>query len=307
MIKIKRKAAGVALGLISSAAFGTIPLFSLPLLSMGVTVQSALFYRFFIAALAIWLILLAAREPVLISPGKILRIAFLSVLYMMAVAVFFYAFRFLPSGAVASIQFLYPVMVMLIMIFFFKEKFYPRTAWSVVLAVAGVAVISTGPGLEAPGATGPGGLSAIVWGVCLSLLSGLCNGLYFVGIQTVRIPSVNGLLMTFYVTLFGAVFCGAAGLATNSLAFLSSLEEFGLVFLLAIVTAVISNLTLILAIKRIGSTLSSILGVMEPLTAVIIGILVFQEPATWHIAAGVILIASSVFLAIGGPAAAKSA
>lgn len=273
---------------------------------MGVSVQTVLFYRFFIAALAIWLILLAAQEPVLISPGKILRIAFLSVLYMMAVAVFFYAFRFLPSGAVASIQFLYPVMVMLIMIFFFKEKFYPRTAWSVALAVAGVAVISAGPGLEAPGAAGPGGLSAIVWGVCLSLLSGLCNGLYFVGIQTVRVPSVNGLLMTFYVCLFGAVFCGAAGLAADSLTFLSSWKEFGLVFLLAIVTAVISNLTLILAIKRIGSTLASILGVMEPLTAVIIGILVFQEPATWHIAAGVILISSSVFLAVAGQAA-KSA
>ena len=46
--------------------------------------------------------------------------------------------------------------------------------------------------------------------------------------------------------------------------------------LLAVITAVLSNLTLVLAVQRIGSTLTSVLGVMEPLTAVFVGILVFK-------------------------------
>lgn len=306
MLQKRRKAYGVTLGLLSSAAFGMIPLFSLPLFHNGFTVQSALFYRFSIAALVIWLILLGLREKILLPIIDICKLSFLSLLYMMAVVVFFHSFSFLPSGVVATIQFLYPVMVMLIMIFFFHEKFYWRVTWAVLLAVLGVGLLSTGPGLETPNVSGPNGMSSVVWGVCLSLLSGLCNGLYIVGIQVIRLPRINGLVMTFYVMLFGALFSLVNALFMDSLHGISSLPELGLILLLALVTAVFSNLTLIMAIKEIGSTLTSILGVMEPLTAVVIGILVFHEPLTWHLVIGVFFIASSVLLAIIGPNPDKS-
>ena len=70
--------------------------------------------------------------------------------------------------------------------------------------------------------------------------------------------------------------------------------------LLAVITAVLSNLTLVLAAQRIGSTLTSVLGVMEPLTAVFVGILVFNEPFTPALVGGVILISSSVTLVMLG-------
>ena len=62
----------------------------------------------------------------------------------------------------------------------------------------------------------------------------------------------------------------------------------------------LSNLTLVLAVQRIGSTLTSVLGVMEPLTAVFVGILVFNEPFTPALVGGVILISSSVTLVMLG-------
>ena len=70
--------------------------------------------------------------------------------------------------------------------------------------------------------------------------------------------------------------------------------------LLAVITAVLSNLTLVLAVQRIGSTLTSVLGVMEPLTTVFVGILVFNEPFTPALVGGVILISSSVTLVMLG-------
>ena len=71
--------------------------------------------------------------------------------------------------------------------------------------------------------------------------------------------------------------------------------------LLAVITAAFSNLTLVLAIQRIGSTLASILGVMEPLTAVTVGVLVFDEPATPAMMAGVAVICLAVVLVLAGP------
>ena len=67
------------------------------------------------------------------------------------------------------------------------------------------------------------------------------------------------------------------------------------------VTAAISNLALVLAIQRIGSTMASILGVMEPLTAVTVGIIVFHEPATPGVFAGVAVICAAVVLVMAGP------
>lgn len=312
MMNMNSRQAGLLLGLFSSATFGLIPLFTIPLLQAGISAQTALVYRFSIAVAVMGLLLWRRGENFSVGLRDLLKLMGLSTMYLLAVVLFFYAFSFMASGAVATIQFLYPVMVMLIMIVFFREPFHWQTALALALALAGVGLLSSSPDLEPalePGAaraqlSGP--FSDLFWGISLSLLAGLCNALYFVGIQVARIGSVSGLMMTFYVMLFGTFFCLANALATDSLQWISGLRELGLASLLAIVTAVLSNLALIMAIQRVGSTMTAILGVMEPLTAVAVGILVFGEPFTMELIGGVALIAGAVLLAIIGPGAGKN-
>ena len=50
------------------------------------------------------------------------------------------------------------------------------------------------------------------------------------------------------------------------------------------------------AVKSIGSTPTAILGALEPVTAVSIGVLVFGEILTSRLIAGIILILGSVVL-----------
>lgn len=295
---------GFFLGLFSSAAFGLIPFFTLPLMRVGVSAQTALVYRFAIASVITWVILKVAGEKLGVSRSDFLKLFCISFFYMLAVVTFFYAFSFLASGAVATIQFLYPLMVMLIMIGFFHEKFHWQTGLAAALAIVGVGALSCGPELapvldetSAKAARPPFG-SDLFWGVSLSLLAGLGNALYFVGIQVAKIGRVTGLGVTFYVMAFGTGFSLVNALATNSLQWISGWRELGLVFGLALVTAVLSNLTLIMAVKRIGSTLTSILGVMEPLTAAAVGVLVFGEPFTPGFAVGVVLIVCAALTAL---------
>lgn len=283
---------GFFLGLFSSATFGLIPLFTLPLLHAGVTAETALFYRFLIATLTLGGLLAARGERFRTRGVDLCKLAGMSVMYMLAALLFFWAFSYLPSGVAATLQFLYPVMVMLIMIVFFHERFSWTIALSIILAVSGVALLSSGPG--------DGGTSISLLGVGMMLLSALCNSLYIVGIQTARIPNMSGLVMTFYVMLFSALLSLVNALGTGTFQILTSWRELGIAALLAVVTAVLSNLTLILAIQRIGSTMTSVLGVMEPLTAVMVGILVFGEPFSPALAGGVALIAASVLLVMLG-------
>lgn len=67
---------------------------------------------------------------------------------------------------------------------------------------------------------------------------------------------------------------------------------------MAIFSTIIANLTLILAIKAIGSTITALLSPLEPVTAIIIGIIVFSEPINIQIITGVIIIILAVVLII---------
>ena len=103
---------GFFLGLFSSATFGLIPLFTLPLLHAGVTAETALFYRFLIATLTLGVLLAARGERFRMRGVDLCKLAGMSVMYMLAALLFFWAFSYLPSGVAATLQFLYPVMGM---------------------------------------------------------------------------------------------------------------------------------------------------------------------------------------------------
>ncbi len=288
---------GIFYALISAVTYGMIPLFTLPLLAAGISADTALVYRFSIAAAAMGLIMVFRRENFAIGMPAFAKIAGLSIFYMLAVLLFFRAFSYLPSGLVATLQFLYPVMVMLIMVVFFHERFSPRTFAACILAVLGVVLLSFGAPDEAPPDAVWTGGSAII-GIILSLLAGLFNGLYFIAIKVAKLPKIDGMVMTFYVMVVCTALCVANAACRGALALIASPKELAIATMLALVTAVFSNLTLIYAVRLIGPTLASIFGVMEPVTAMLTGILVFGEPITTIIAAGCAVIAASVLLAL---------
>ena len=286
---------GFFYSIVSSAAFGLIPLFTLPLMKLGVSGATALFYRFAIATVVLGIVLAMRGERFRARGIDLCKLAGMSFMYTMAALLFFWGFKHMPSGVVATIQFAYPVMVMLIMTVFYHERFSWITATSIALAIAGVYLLSGG-------GDGDGGanIGMSLLALSLLLLSALCNAVYITAIYAARIPNMSGLVMTFYVLAFGAVISGGNSLLSGTFQPLHSWWELLLATLLAVVTAVVSNLTLILAIQRIGSTLTSILGVMEPVTAVAVGILVFNEPFSLSLVAGVALIAASVVLVMLG-------
>lgn len=282
---------GFFYGLFSSATFGLIPFFSIPLMRGGMSAECALFYRFLIASLTLGLVLRLRGERVRAPLPVIGGLCLSSFFYLMAALLLFWSFHHMPSGMASTIQFLYPVQVMLIMVIFFHERFSWITAAAIALAVAGVYML---------GGDATGGEISLL-GLGMALLSSLCNALYIIGLQITRKPGLNGLTVTFWVLAAGAAMSLVSALLTGSFRLLDSLDEVGNVLGLAIITALLSNLTLVLAVQRIGSTLASVLGVMEPLTAVVVGILVFHEPCTAAVFSGVGLICGSVLLVMLGP------
>lgn len=97
---------------------------------------------------------------------------------------------------------------------------------------------------------------------------------------------------------FGALFFILYGGLTEGI----RLETNGRMWLyilgLALPATAISNMTLVKAIKYIGPTLTSVLGAMEPLTAVLIGIILFHELFTFQGGLGIVFIIAAVTLVV---------
>lgn len=278
---------GFLSGILSSATFGLIPFFALPLIQQGMLFDSILFYRFFIAGLVVGCVLLVRREPFHATFRELCILAMLSGFYMMAALFVFMGLSYLPSGVVTTIHFLYPVFVALIMMLFFNEKRSPITLFSIILATAGVTLLSSGGAAN--------GINLI--GVIIVLLSAIFNALYIVGMYKSGLR-MTGLKITFYLLMFGGFYALLLTLVRDDFQMLTGWNMLLQVFMLAIVTAVISNLMLVVAVRRIGSTLASILGAMEPVTAVAVGVLVFHEALTPSLITGVIMILFAVVLII---------
>lgn len=288
---------GVASGLSAAAAFGVIPMFVLLLLAAGVSPQTTLVYRFSIAAPIMAIILLLSGKNPKISLSAFFKITGVSLLYMFEVLFYFHGLAYLAGGIAATLEFVSPVIVILIMVCFFHEQFRWQYAAAALIALAGVALLSLGSMHAAQDVDN----TRTTTGVILILLSAFCHALYLVGIQIVKLPKIDSLVFNFYVLLTGSVFCIINALLAGEPLLIHGASATCIACVMALVCAVFSNLALILAIRAIGSTLMSLLGVAEPLTAMIVGCLVFHEPFTAVIAIGAFLVIASVTIALRTP------
>ena len=285
-----QKLKGTIWALVSSSTFGLIPLFSMPVLASGVGLDSLCFYRFAFAAVAMGAYMLLSGRSLRISPRELATVALLSVFYGSTSMFLTSSYEFIPSGIATTIHFLYPVLVTTIMIVGFGE----RASWCIfaaaAMAIGGVYLLS--------GATN--GATIQLRGIVAVLITVVTYATYIVGVNRSTVKDMEGRKMTFYVLLCSAILFymnlvvrhgGAIDPIPNAGAWVRLL-------LLALLPTLLSDLALIYAIQMVGSTTTAILGCMEPLTAVVIGIVCFGERFGATQAVGVVVVLAAVTLVI---------
>ena len=279
---------GYLYGLLSSASFGLIPMFTIPAMQQGMQFESILLYRFAFATLALGVILLIDGQSFRINRRDIPSLLLLAFFYLISAVFLFWGYKFMASGIATTLHFMYPVLTTLIMMLFFREK---KSIWrfmAIALAVAGVFFLSQGDD--------SGSITFI--GIFIVLLSALGYALYLVTVSQLKVGQMKGLRLTFYVFLFGTLLLFIGIGTTGHTQPIPNLHTAGNLVMLAIIPTVISNLALVRAVKCIGSTLTSVLGAMEPVTAVCVGIFMFGEPFTNSVGLGIILIITAVTVII---------
>ncbi|MDE6460320.1 MAG: EamA family transporter [Paramuribaculum sp.] len=287
------KTKGYILGSLAAATYGLNPLFALPLYSDGMGVDSVLFFRYVIAIPLIAVMMLVRGRSFRLKPVQILGLGGLGILVALSSLALFMSYTYMAAGIASTLLFVYPIMVAVMMVSFFKEKISAVTVVCTVTAIAGIGLLfksSEGESLSVVGT---------VW----VMISALSYAIYIVAINKSSLAKVPTLTATFYMLLFGVslfvarlLWFGKVEIPSQSSGYLW-LALFGL----AAFPTVVSFVCTTSAIHYIGSTKTAILGALEPVTAVLIGICIFGEELTPRSLIGLIMIITAVTVVVSGP------
>lgn len=289
---------GIICAIISSGTFGLIPLFSIPLLLSGLSSQTILFWRFVLAALMMGIVALATKRSFRISLHEVWTLLLLAVMYSATALCLLQSYNYIPSGVATTISFLYPLAVAIVMTLFFREKSSVWLFVAILISLIGVALLSwNGEGIA--------GNRGTLVGMGYAGLTVMTYMVYIVGVMKSSVSRLDPMILAFYVLLFSSLFFLLYTTTGNGFQIPSTWNQWQNMLLLALIPTVLSNLTLVLAIQQIGSTMTSILGSMEPLTAVLVGVFRFGESFSIDTAIGLILIISAVMIVILNPGRTK--
>lgn len=282
------KVKGYFWGCLSSSTYGLIPLFAIPILGKGMLYDSLLFYRFTCTSLLIAIMMLFKKESFAITRKDLLPLISLGVLFALSAQCLFWGYQYLEVGTAATILFLYPVFVALLMAVLFKEKIPKISQLAIVIAFLGVSLLYKGEN----------GTTLNPFGVGLLLLSAFMYALYIVIVNKSSIRNMAGSKLTLYAMVFSSMFFLVKSLLSGGIqAFPDTMSVVDLV-MLALLSTVISNIAMVYSVQYIGSTATAVLGAMEPVTAVCVGIFAFNELFTKNLAIGILLIVIAVSLIV---------
>src|SRR5574344_970695 len=257
------KSKGILLALISSATFGLIPLFSIPLLRSGMTVESVCFYRFLLAAILMVPCMRFMKKDLRLSKREFVAVFLISSFYAATSLFLTMSYAYIASSVATTIHFLYPVAVALWMMIFFRERLSLMKVIAIVCAITGVLFLSGGFSSD-------GHIS--LKGLWIVLITVVTYSTYLVGLN-------NVVRNTGFSAITGA-------------------NSWMCVIGLALLPTLVSNLTLVYALRFIGSTTTAILGCLEPLTALIMGLGFLGERLNLQQFGGILFVFVAVYLVI---------
>lgn len=289
---MNKKFIGIVCAIGAAVCYGTNPLGALNLYAEGMNTPSVLFYRFglawFIIAVVMGVKALSRRESLCVTRREFLTLTVLGLLFIGSSLTLYLSFRLMPAGVASTILFTYPVMTAVIMTLFFHERVRLATVASILLSLVGVLMLYWGDA---------GGTLSLV-GVVLVLVSALTYALYIIVVDKSPLA-----MSSFKINLFVLFYC-ALGMAVYALLSGQQLQlpptpaAWLWVGWLAVVPAIMALVMMVYAAKYLGSTPTAILGALEPTTAVLIGVFLFDEPFSLRLLFGIVLILAAVTIIV---------
>ena len=277
---------GFLLVILSAAVFGVLPFIVRSINACGSNSVMTSFLRFLLSLIPLYLAVRANKSGLRITKTEAIKILLIAVCGLGGTSVLlFLSYNYIPSGMATTIHFVYPVFVILGSILFLKQKVSPLKLLCVALCFGGILLFYGG---------GDGSMQPL--GLFLAFVSGITYAFYIVFLDVSGLAKMDPTKMIFYMNLFSAIMVGTLAAATGSFTLAISLKGWILALFLAIVISFLAVRSFQLGVRYIGPQNAAILSTFEPITSLVVGILVYKEAFTLAGIAGCVLILSSVVI-----------
>ena len=286
---MKSQAKGTLLTVLSAVVFGFNPVFTKTAIAAGCTAMTIMLIRLVCGSVIFFVSFhVQHRGSIRLTAPQLGRVALCALGYVSATALLFNSYAFIPTGLATTIHFIYPVLILLGCVLFCGERVSRRMLVCCALCMAGVACLYT------PG----GGVSEL--GVILAALSAFAFSFYtiYYGASGLHALPMNQ-------TMFWM--CATAALI--SLAPTAAMRAFSLPgtfrgWAFAVLSASLSSCAMLAfqtGNKYVGAQRASLLSVFEPVTSVVVGVLLYREALSLRASVGIACVLVSVCLVAFAP------
>lgn len=260
---------GAAMVILSGLLYGMIGYFGMQLFYQGFSVPAMLFWRFVVASvwmLGFGLITRHSFASTYQQLGQIIKMATIGAVSYSGGSAFFYLGGLLiGTGPAMVIFFSFPVFVTLFALAFKKTTINRYIVSALMMVIIGMVCLN-----------GSGDYNLNNWGIVLGLIAAFSYGVY-VYYSKGSSAKVDTLWLTFFICIGCSLLFLFFTLATRTWNYPTTYNAWRDILILGIIATAIPIQLLLNGLKYISSVKASILSVMEPVTTVVVGVLMLNE------------------------------
>ena len=281
--------AGYAFAVLQAVLYSTMGIFGKLLYATGMDAQQAVILRFLCATVLLGAFMLVWRKERLVSRQKTVYLQ--AVFYFGSAFLYFFAVERMNAGITTVFFYLYPAMVAAINLAVFHEHLTASTAIALILSIMGLVLIS--------GITS-GQLALDPLGLVFALASALAFAIYTVLIQVTG-RTEGSFTVTF--TLSWTSLLASCVIFAPSVPAMLRLDAYQLLLgcTMALANTILPVVLYIQAVKRIGGTKTSLIGISETPFSLLFAFLLLGETIAPLEGIGIVLIVGGIAAITVGP------
>lgn len=278
----------------SAILFGITPLITTQIYALGANSLTVVFYRSLLVVLILAGLCIGKHISLRIPFSDLCKIGIVSILGSgMTTILLFASYEHIDTGTATSLHFLYPVFVALLCRFAYHEKLGRQKLCSLTLALLGMMLFLC----SAQGGS--------LIGFLMAIASSITYAFYMVFLEKSGLAHMEPFVLSFYIGIFIALETLSYHLFFPQISFVLPASAYALLALLAICSSFLAVVWLQKGILYLGSSTASLFCLFEPITSLLVGVLVLNESLTIMKITGALLILIALIAMTRQPDLAK--
>ena len=260
------KARGVLYIVLSAVIFGFMPVLTELSYSYGNNPYNMALFRNLMVLPVLWMMIRRGRLSMKLIKYEKTGVLLVSVLGSALTTILLYSsYTYIGVGTATTIHFLYPLLVCVYCRLFFGEKLTLHRSVCLVLCMAGVlCFLDTGS-------------VSNIKGVLMAAGSAVTYSFYMTYLGKMGLTRIHPAVFSFYLSSIVSIFMLLLNLPLHFIVPSLPWQAYGLMFGVSIGTSLAASILLNKGIAIIGASTASIFSLFEPITGVIMGVVMLGE------------------------------